>query len=69
MLNPLRDITQSCKTPVYKVADQLGLSRATLVRLTAKDGLPRNVPLTTLDKVAAAYGYRVEVNFVPLEKG
>lgn len=49
------------KKTITQVAEDAGLSRNTLTSLLHPDGWPRSVKLSTLDKLAAALGYRVKV--------
>ncbi len=65
-INPLFLLVKTSRIPVYKLAEQVGMSRNTIGRLIASDTLPRNVEIETLDKIAAELGLRVVVTFEPI---
>ena len=53
-----------------KLADEAGVSRNTIAALIAPlNSLPRDTKLSTLDKLAAALGYRVNVTFEKVDNG
>lgn len=70
MSNPITGIvTPDINWSISKVARLTRLSRPTVMKLLTAGMIPRETKLITLDKIAAGYGYRVEVNFVPLDNG
>lgn len=64
--NELRIIVKgkSDKT-IKQIAKKAGLSRNTVTSLISPDGWPRDTKLSTLDKLAYALGYRMEISFKP----
>ena len=64
MGNPLQILLLELSVPAYKVADKANITRNTIYHLL-KDDIPDGTQLKTLRKVAAALGYRVEINFRP----
>lgn len=69
MQNQLFKIVRQNRQPVYKLAKEIGVSRVTIGNLIADDVMPRNVQLSTLDKIAAGLGYEVRLDFVPMDNG
>lgn len=63
--NELRVIVKAYNDePIKTFAPKVGMSKNTVTKLIAKAGIPRKVKLETLDKLAAYFGYEVQLRFV-----
>lgn len=68
MSNPITGIvTPEISWSISGVARHTKLSRPTITKLLNAPSIPRETKLETLDKIAAYYGYRVKVEFEPIE--
>ena len=67
MENELRILVKGkTKKTITQIAADSGISRNTITTLISADECPRDVKVSTLDKVASALGYRVKVSFEPI---
>ena len=65
-MNELRVLVKAYSQESIKdIAPKMGMSKNTITKLIARDGIPRKVKLETLDKIAGYFGYNVEVKFTP----
>lgn len=60
--NELRIIVKGkSDKPIKQIAKDAGLSRNTVTALISPNGWPPDTKLSTLEKLAAALGYRIKV--------
>lgn len=67
MENELRILIKGKSTKtITQISGESGISRNRITTLISGEEWPRNVQLSTLDKVVGAVGYRVKVSFEPI---
>lgn len=63
MENPFRVLVKAQHDEsILSVAEKTNLSRNTITKIIALAGIPRQVRLETLDRLAGYFGYRVKVS-------
>lgn len=62
--NALESLYQARTEPVYEIAYRVGMSDSGLSRAISEK---RDLHASTLARLADAFGYRVQIHFVPIE--